>query len=195
MIIYFNASLLGKDTINSDYKTIIKHIESLDHEVIYDHVLKRSHNTVNLQSPAQHRRDYKKITNDIRRSDAMIIEATYPSIGLGHTMAIALQNHKNVLVLYQNPSTPHGLLIGHPDRLLSVHVYEKGNVNDLKKQLSAFLVRTEKRLLKIRFNLMIDTEQERYLENVSKTQKITKSEYIRRLLNKDIKKFLRENDV
>lgn len=189
MIIYFNASLLGKEKIDADYKAIIQILHSLKHEVIYDHILKRIHSDVNEQSPTQHQKDYQQMKNDIEKSDTMIIEATYPSIGLGHTMTLALQGHKSVLALYREPAKPHGLLIGDPDRLLSVATYRSKHKNELEKCLVSFLKRAEKRLLKIRFNLMIDSELEQHLDLIAEKNKLTKSEYVRRLINADIEKF------
>lgn len=181
---YFNASLFGKEKYLKDYKTIIKIIHELGHTAYADHVMNREPKDVQKYSPDQHAKDFQKIRKTIEKSDVMIIEATYPSIGVGHTMAMALQMYKNVLVLYRSPETPHGLLIGDPDRLLSIKKYDPDNYEKLKSIIDTFLKKAQKRLLKIRLNLMIDKEQEEYLNFVSQTKGVSKSDFIRQLIDK-----------
>lgn len=184
MKVYFNASLVGKEKFGKEYKTIIKIIHDLGHTAYADHVMNRDYREVQNQSKEQHEKDYRKMRQTLEKSDVMIVEASYPSIGVGHTMAIALQMYKNVLVLYRSPETPHGLLLGDPDRLLAIKKYDADNPKKLREILSAFLEKTQKRLLKIRLNLMIDQEQEEYLNLISQTRGVSKSDFIRRLIDK-----------
>jgi hypothetical protein len=184
MKVYFNASLLGKEKYLKDYKSTIKIIHDLGHTAYADHVMNRNHKEIQKYSADQHSKDFQKIRKMIEKSDIMIIEATYPSIGVGHTLAMALQMYKNVLVLYRSPETPHGLLVGDPDRLLSVKKYDPNNIESLKNILESFLKKVQKRLLKIRLNLMIDKEQEEYLDLVSQTKGVSKSDFIRQLIDR-----------
>ena len=116
----------------------------------------------------------------------MIIEATQPSIGVGHTMTLALEMYKNVLVLYQN--TPHGLLIGDPNRLLNVKRYSLKDPENLRHIIEIFMKRAQQRLLNKRFNLMLDVQQEDYLDWISKKLVVSKANYIRQLINDSIQK-------
>lgn len=185
MRIYFNASLAGKLKYEKQFRMIIEIIKELGYEVYADHVLKRDFKEVDRQTRQQHEADFQRARKEIQQSDAMIVEASYPSIGIGYTMTIALQTYKNVLVLYQ--TIPHGLLIGDPNRLLTVKKYDIKNQGKLKSIITAFLKKAGRRILKIRFNLMIDKEQNDYLEWASKISGISKSDLIRQLIDKSIK--------
>lgn len=185
MKIYFNASLLGKEKYLKEFKEIIKIFSELGHEVYSDHVMKRDYKKVNKQTREQHEADFQKARNQIQESDVMIVEATYPSIGVGHTMTIALEMYKSVLILYQNQTTPHGLLIG--NRLLTVKKYSLKNSEKLKQIIKTFLIKAEQHLLKKRFNFMLDKTQEDYLDWVSKIQRISKANFIRILIDKNIR--------
>lgn len=187
MKVYFNASLIGKEKYLAEYKAIVKMIHDLGHTAYADHIMARNYKEVQKYSEEQYEKDYQKTRRLIEKSDVMIIEATYPSIGIGHTMAMALQMYKNVLVLYRSPETPHGLLLGDPDRLLTIKKYDSKQPEKLKNILDTFLKKAQKRLLKIRLNLMIDQEQEEYLNLVSQTRSVSKSDFIRQLIDKSAK--------
>lgn len=185
MKVYFNASMTGQEKYSKEFKTIIKIIEDLGNDVYSEHVSKRNPKDVNNQTIEQHEADFKKARDQIQKSDVMVVEATYPSIGVGHTMTIALEMHKGVLVLYQN--TPHGLLVGDPNRLLTLKKYNLKEIGRLKDVIQTFLEKTSKRLLNKRFNLMIDETEDEYLEWVSQKRGISRADYIRQLIDEDIK--------
>lgn len=186
MNVYFNASLMGKQKYLKEFKAIISIIKNLGHKAYADHVIKRDLEEVNSQTREQHELDFKKARDQIQDSDVMVVEATYPSIGVGHTMTIALEMHKSVLVLHQND--PHGLLVGDPNRLLFLKKYKAGNNKVLRNIIKKFLEKAKKRLLKKRFNLMIDKMEEEYLEWISKKREISKAEYIRQLIDAEFKR-------
>lgn len=185
MKVYFNASLAGKEKYQEEFKTLIKIIKELEHDVYADHIMNRDHRKLNKQTKEEHEANFQKARNQIQKSDVMIVEATYPSIGVGYAMTIALEMYKSVLVLCQ--TTPHGLLIGDPNRLLTVKKYKIKNREKLKDIIKMFLKKSESRLLKKRFNFMIDQTQEEYLEWVSKKQLISKSNFIRQLVDESLK--------
>jgi len=186
MNIYFNASLAGKEKYLKEFREIISIIEDLGHMVYSDHVMKRDAENINRQIRKYHELDFRRARNEIQKSDAMVVEATYPSIGVGHTMTIALEMHKSVFVLYQNE--PHGLLVGDPNRLLFLKKYKPEDNQELKNIIKGFLERVNKRVLKKRFNLMIDEMEEEYLEWKSKKRKISKADCIRQLIDDNLRK-------
>lgn len=184
MKIYFNASLAGKEKYPQEFKTIIKIVKDLGHEIYYKHVMERDYRKVNKLTKKEHQKDFQKVLKEIKESDAMIIEATYPSIGVGRTMTLAFELKKNVLVLYQ--STPHGLLLGDPNRFLSVKRYNLKNIKKLEQAIANFLRKTKKRFLKKRFNLVLDKTHEDYLDWVAKKKNISKANVIRILIEKNM---------
>ena len=185
MKVYFNASMAGQEKYSKEFKAIIKIIEDLGNDVYSEHISQRNPKDVNNQTTEQHEADFKKARDQIQKSDVMVVEATYPSIGVGHTMTIALEMHKGVLVLYQN--TPHGLLVGDPNRLLTLKKYSLKDIEELKSVIETFLEKANKRLLNKRFNLMIDETEDEYLEWVSQKRGISRADYIRQLIDEDLK--------
>jgi hypothetical protein len=188
MNIYFSASLLGREKHQEEYRRIISILEKKGHIVMADHFFKRNIHNVNKQGISQHRDDYKNMLNSIRNADAVIIEATIGSTGLGHTIGISLQNKKPVLALFQKPSPPHGLLLGDPDRLLTIRQYELKKESDLAKKLDSYINQVSKKLLRIRFNMMLDQNQDEFLAHISNIKNISKSDYIRKLIEQEIRK-------
>ncbi len=186
MRIYFNASLAGKADHLEEYQKIVDVIKKIGHEVVADHIMKRNFEDVNRQSKEQHAKDFQKARKEIKNSDAMIIEGTAPSIGVGLLMGIALDIYKPVLILYL--TTPHGLLLGDPNRLLTIVRYDLKNENKLKYTIETFLKKTKTKTLKYKFNLMINEVQNNYLEWTSSGSRISKAEILRNLIDEKITK-------
>ncbi|MBI4098039.1 MAG: hypothetical protein HY426_03280 [Candidatus Levybacteria bacterium] len=192
MKIYFNASLAGKKDYLEHYKIIINVVKKIGHEVISDQVMKRDVANVNLQTKEEHAKDFQKAKKEIKNSDVMIIEGTAPSIGVGLLMGIALDMYKPVLILYL--TTPHGLLIGDPDRLLTVKYYASGDRAGLRKIIKVFLESANKRALKYKFNLMINKSQKDYLGKVSKNIGVSRAKVIRNLIDIEFKRDFEDHE-
>lgn len=186
MRIYFNASLAGKTEYLDQYKKIINVIKAMGHRVISDQVMNRDFANVNLQTKEEHARDFQKTKKEIKNSDAMIIEGTAPSVGVGLLMGLAFDMYKPVLILYL--STPHGLLLGDPNRLLTISRYDFKNESKLKHTIETFLKKTKTKTLKYKFNLMINEVQNNYLEWVGSGNKISKAEVLRNLIDEKVTK-------
>ncbi len=187
MKIFFNASLAGKGKYLKEYETIIKTMTRMGHTVYSEHIISRDAEKVRKQSNEEHERDYRRVREQIEKSDVMVVEATYPSIGVGHIISIALQNYKSVLILYRSPEAPHGMLVGDPERLIFIRKYSPDQPEKLKAILEKFLDNAKKKLLNVRFNMMIDKEEEEYLDMVSRMKGISKSDFVRQLIDKSLR--------
>ncbi len=186
MRIYFNASLAGKAEYLGEYKKIVNVIKKMGHEIVADHIMKRDYERVNQQNKEQHARDFQKAKKEIKNCDAMVVEGTVPSIGIGLLVGIALDMYKPVLILYM--TIPHGLLLGDPSRLLTIACYDSKNENKLKHVIEVFFKRTKTKTLKCRFNLMINETQNNFLEWVSNGNRVSKAEILRNLIDEKITK-------
>lgn len=189
MKIFFHTSTLGKSRFLSEYQMIIKIIKDLKHTIISDHVMKKDPEYFQNLREDKHKKIFLKRRKEIKKSDAVITEITQGSVGVGHLISLALEASKSVLVLSQQK--PHGLLLGNPNRLLVGKQYSTKTPKDikrLKQTIKTFLKRARQRILKKRFNLLINEEQKNYLELVSKNQGISKADFIRQLINKSIDK-------
>lgn len=184
MRVYFNTSLAGKQDYLAKYKKIITILKKLGNKTIADHVINRDSAIVNRQTNVEHSRDFQQARKSIQQSDVMIVEGTYPSIGVGLLIGLALDMYKPVLILYL--STPHGLLLGDPNRLLTVTSYTPQKEKELENKIKSFMERAKKKILKLRFNLMINYDQNHYLEWVAIKNRISKAEFIRKLVDESI---------
>uniref|UniRef100_A0A7V3J9T9 Ribbon-helix-helix protein CopG domain-containing protein n=1 Tax=candidate division CPR3 bacterium TaxID=2268181 RepID=A0A7V3J9T9_UNCC3 len=186
MKVFFHSSIFGKQFYKEHYKTIVKICEDSGHQVYADHMLKRNYTDTDRFTPKEHQRDFQKLTKQIKESDAVIVEGTYPSIGTGHYMTIALNYLKPVLVLYQKD--PHGVLVGDPNRLLVLKKYSIEDRENLKKKIKEFLITARKKTLKNRFNLMLDDEMVEYLDKKSKENRVSKADVVRQLVVEKLSK-------
>lgn len=193
MKVYFNASLAGKLDYLAEYKKIISILKKTGHEVIADHVINRDFAIINRQTNVEHSRDFQRARKSIQQSDVMIVEGTYPSIGVGLLIGLALDMYKPVLILYL--STPHGLLLGDPNRLLTVASYTLKKEKELESKIKSFMKRAENKMLKLRFNLLINYNQNHYLEWIAIKNRISKAEFIRKLVDGKITNDLKYREV
>lgn len=185
MKVFFNASLAGRIKHLNEYKEITTTIRQLGQDIIADHVMRRDYKKVNKQTKKEHEQDFQIARKGIYESDIMIVEGTFPSVGVGYLIGLALDLYKPVLILYLN--TPHGLLIGDPNRLLTVCRYSLKNKNKLKQMIQAFVKKAENKVLKYRFNLMINNNQNKYLEETAMRERISKAELLRGLIDEKMK--------
>lgn len=180
MVIFFHSSIFGKQYFGDSYKLIVDVCTELGHRVYADHMLKRNYRDTDRFTRKQHQEDFQRLTSQIRESDVVIVEGSYPSIGTGHYMTIALNYSKPVLVLYTKD--PHGVLVGDPNRLLFMKKYSPENRPDLVGKIRKFLDLSAKRRLKNRFNLMIDDETLGFLSQRSISLHQSKADIIRNLI-------------
>lgn len=186
MQIFFHASIFGKQFYKEQYETIVKICKNNGHKVFADHIIKRDHTVTDKFTREEHQKDFQKLTRQIKASDAVIIEGTYPSIGTGHYMTIALNYLKPVLILYQE--NPHGVLVGDPNRLLILKKYSKNDINNLEEKIKKFFLTARKKILKNRFNLMLDDEMAEYLDEKARENSISKADIIRHLIVEKLNK-------
>lgn len=186
MKVYFNASLTGKLHYYAEYRKIISLAQQLGHTLYADHVMKRDFGSVNKQKLTQHQRDFQKAREAIKEIDVVITEATYPSVGIGYLVGLALEMYKPVLILYLN--SPHGLLLGDPNRLLTLKKYDLRDEKKLKKFIKSFIDKSQNKILKYKFNLMLSKNHTDLLEFTARKERMSKAQFIRNLIDKEIKK-------
>lgn len=180
MKIYFHCSLLGKEKHLEEYEILIKILKEFNHEVFSDHIFKNKYEPF---SKKDRRKIYKEIQDKkrlIKLCDAVVVESTHSSIGVGYIISYALEQHKNVLALYQK--SPHAVLLGEINRLLVLKEYDIRKENVLRHDLKYFLEKTQEKILKYRFNMMIDQSLNDFLGRESSKLHISKADYVRQLL-------------
>jgi len=115
----------------------------------------------------------------ILRSDGVVIEASYPSFRLGFEAFFAISAQKPVLVLSLDRNYAH--LIDQP------HFFGAKYVPfTLPDEIEKFLKHIRKYKLKNRFNLFISDTHKQHIEQAAAQYNVSKSDYVRRLIEKDM---------
>lgn len=184
MKIFFNASIAGKEKFGKDYERIIRALQELGHKVIHTHVTQGECITNDLKIRKKHQEYVSAIKNLVNKADVMIVESSYPSISVGYLLNTALHQHKPTLILYQH--NPHRLLVGDTNRYLKLRKYSQNDYPKLVATIHNFLESTRKKSLKFRFNLMFDETSDNILTSRSKAYHISKADYIRKLIEKNL---------
>ncbi|MFC1653292.1 hypothetical protein ACFL1M_00400 [Patescibacteria group bacterium] len=183
MKIYFTGSLhggVGKDV----YGKIVGFLEKIGHKVMSDHILKMTTGEIDNRTHDQRLKYHRKMNKMITSCDLVVCEVSFPSsISIGHEVTLALDKGRPVVALYQ-PGKEPGVLQGvKSDRFLLFEYTEK----DLDDILD-YAVEEAVEKVDIRFNFFISPMIGQYLDHVSKKKKTPRAVYLRRLIEKDMKK-------
>ena len=181
MKVFFTASVSEKERYIDNYKTIIDHLHRHNHEVIYEHILNHTEESIRNLSREKRVEFLIKMENWIKSSNFVIAETSHPSVSVGYQIAIALRFAKPVLVLYSEGDPP-SLLLYHTYDRLHTEKYNKNNVSTLIKEFIHYIEGKHD----TRFTFFLPEELNAYLEDSAHKDKLTKSMYIRRLIEKDL---------
>ncbi len=184
MKIYFTASITYREKFKEIYKRIVNKLISLGYEVEATHVLEHQvEQTSSNYKYEQKVKDYEEMLGWINEADIVVCEVSFPStIVTGHVMTRAMEHGKPVLALCLGNSVPP-LLLGLETERFKLIEYNKLNLEKvLERELKELL-----RLPDERFTLLLPSKITNHLDMVAK-KGITRSEYIRSLIKKDIKK-------
>lgn len=184
MKVFFNASIAGKNKYSKDYGIIIKAIKKLGHIVYSNHIMKNECDRKDLKLKKDYRKYSKLIKDLLSKSDLVVAEVSFPSIMVGFILHLALQQRKQVIVLYQN--NPHRILVGDASKLLTLKKYNPKQHHRLMSILKDFFNKNKEDSLNIRFNLMIDKTLNAMIDRKSKAASISKANYIRNLIEEEI---------
>lgn len=182
MNIYFTASLAAKDQYIKKYQAIVDILTSKGHTVISDHILKSTESEVHLSSKEDRLKFHAKLEKWIKGCDFIVAETSFPSISVGYEISLALQMNKPVLILYSEGEPP-SLLAHHVNDKL---VCEKYDLLSLQQTLVSFMEYIQGRG-DMRFIFFITPQIGMYLDEIAKNEKIPKSVYLRKLIERDMK--------
>lgn len=181
MKVYFTASISVKDRFIDRYKIIIDYLQKHGHKVEYEHILGATEQTVAAMSPKDRINFLAKVENWIRTSNFVIAETSHPSVSVGFEVALALRYAKPVLVLYSEGDAP-SLLLHHTYDRLHAEKYTPSNVGSTIEDFIHYIEGKHD----TRFTFFLPEELNAYLEHSSRKLKLTKSMYLRRLIEKDL---------
>ena len=140
--------------------------------------LKKILNLTNSEDSHRYVHD-SAVRQAILRSDGVVIEASYPSFRLGFEAFFAVAAQKPVLVLSKERN--YGHLINQ-----SNFFGAKYTEFTLPDEIEKFLRHIRQFKLRNKFNLFISDRHKEYLEKAAKQYNISKSDYLRRLVEQDM---------
>lgn len=183
MKIFYTASYLGKQKYQENYNQVLKAIEETGAEVISP----EKGNYQSLLTPQEveelkypKKIHYEAIRKGILWSDAVVIEITNEDFQLGHEATLAIQNKKYVLCL--------SLFEDFSEKIQNRYFYgAKYNEYNIEEIIDNFIKTVEDDQFSERFNLFLSPTQSQYLDKKALENKMNKSEYLRFLLDRDMK--------
>lgn len=178
MTIYFTASTAGRRKKKKQYEKIIEILKKMGHNVETSFT---PNEVWEKRKPRDPQKVYRETKEGIDKADAIIVEMTNPSFGVGYRLNYALAHNKYALVLY-----PQGLGVlaksplweGNPSEFLTKKSYSMKNVNEiLKNYFDGIGGKTN-----IKINFIVSPQLDQYLKWVVFHKKTSKSDFIRNLI-------------
>jgi hypothetical protein len=183
MKITFVASHTQKKELMEYYKIIKAILEKSEIKLKYGGLFNATDDID--KSEASRNLWYKKSMNDIKESDIVVVEISYPSTAnVGHCLTYALEIGKPVVALYKNDRDPL-FLRGQKNDKLTIIPYSDSK--DLEKILNSALEYAAEQM-DTRFNFFISPKIGNYLDWVAKKLKMPRAVYLRKLIEKDMEK-------
>jgi TPP-dependent 2-oxoacid decarboxylase len=186
MKIVFVASLAGRKQLEENYRLIAALCRRHNHKVFDDYVFKYDVEYLAKGNIISLKRNYKKISYEIKKADALIAEVTQSSLGVGRFISLALEYRKPVLLLYSR-YIPRAFVYD-PTRLISLKKYFLSKPRELERKIINFIQKVNKKKLTYRFNLMLTKEMNEYLTVASSHKNLSKADYLRNLISEKMKK-------
>lgn len=178
MNIFFISSPRGIPNYLNHYIAIIDTLKKLGHQNI-------SGFPENIQNQAffpNINSFYDPTVNNIKKSSICIFETTTPSIGVGHLLSLSLQMDKPIIALYLKNNLPTFLEKINNDRV-QVLSYSLNNITNILKEAINYASNQQDS----RFNMMLPSSMNNFLEEITKQEHTSKATYIRNLILNDKK--------
>lgn len=183
MKIHFTASITGKKLYQDNYIRIVTILKKLGYQVS-DQITNKEKKDIENLSSKQLNENFEGVLSSIKKADVVVAEVSYSSTSVAFEVVSALNLSKKVLLVHE-PTGHTTLLEANKDRNMSVCEYKKDN---LEEKITESMKKVE-REMDVRFNFFIPKNLLTQLDKVLSNEGVAnKSEYIRRLIEKDMKK-------
>ncbi len=182
MKIYFSVSLSQMDEqLRKNCKQIISQIENQGHTVFNKRILDKKPDTYQAQSEKEALKAQRELTRLKKLADAVLVEVSRQSLGIGQEIALALSINKPVIALYEKGHQPH-VLRDEGKELLFLSPYTKESLQNVVQEAIEYAADHQD----VRFNFFISPSIGNYLDWISKEKKIPRSVYLRNLIEQDM---------
>lgn len=175
--VYFSASSSNLKKRKPLYSSIIESIRRLGVNLTYNWIADKE--VLNSSGV------FEKALEGIKTAEVVIAEISYPSIGVGQQITLALNQKIPVIALYQkNEPKVSRFALGMKSPYLTLKQYKIDNLDIiLKKSLDEAI---KKRFVK--FNFISTKEINDYLEKMSSSLNISKSQFLRGIISDQMTK-------
>ena len=131
---------------------------------------------------------YKKFYSDhlqaVVKAQICFFEVSEPSIGLGQVLQEAVRREKPVVGFWYKGCKEPFLFMGMSDEENRVLRYEYSENN--LEEVVEYAVEMVRELLTVRFTMLLPSEYNQYLDKVHEDRGISRSDYLRNLIKKDM---------
>jgi hypothetical protein len=180
MKIAFIASLYEKEQHQFHYLAIVDLLEALGHQVLHSHLTEFDLAQI-TQSEKLNSKFHRQIFQALKAADFIVAEVSSQSLVVGFLIAEALRAGKPVLALTANSIPPITSFLEESE-MFAVHQYAQ--IRELERQLPSLLSQVEPKKER-KFNFFLPPELDEYLLTTANQRRLSKSEYLRQLLQKD----------
>lgn len=181
--LYFTGSVAARDQFAKNYQKIISSVKEKGHSIIADHIMGISEKEIGMKTREDRLKFHTKIERWIHSCDALIAETSFPSISVGYEISLALRVGKPVLVLYSEGEPP-SLLAHHRDEKILCEKYTSSTLPEILEDFIGYVGgKTD-----LRFTFFITPKIAGFLDQVSRSEHLPKSVYLRKLIEHDMEK-------
>lgn len=178
---YFTASIAGKETYLRNYLKIIDTLKKKGTQTLSDHIMNATESKIRLETKDDRIKFHKQLQQWISSADFIVVETSFPSISVGYEISLAMQLGKPILILYSEGDAP-SLLAHHKNENLVCEKYTLDTLNDIIDDFLNYIQGTAD----TRFTFFITSQIALFLDNISRDEKMPKSVYLRKLIEKDM---------
>jgi hypothetical protein len=183
MKIFFNASLRGRKQYEDNYHLIVSVLKKFGSGEVITPIDMGSPESVEKETSQEAESYFNQLIKWISDCDIAVFEVSYSSTGIGHEIAVALNKDKSVIALH---------IAGKKQYILESICNEKLQVIEYSPNILSKLISEAIQFAKdqqdIRFTFFIQPEIQKYLDLIAENHGISRSEHIRELLLKEMKK-------
>lgn len=182
MKVYFTSTIKAKKTLQENFELIYKTIEELGYKNVTDFLLKVDPEKFYSRSSHVAEEHYGEMFKKIKTSDAVVLEISTHSLGMGYLVNLVLEMGKPVVLLHTKEASPF-LFKFIRDERLQIWEYNQENLKEVLEDA----LEEAKQMMSVRFTFFVTPKIIRFLDWVAKKKKEPRAVYLRKLIEKAIK--------
>jgi len=182
MKIVFIASHTQSKELGDNYKLIRDALVASDNKIFTGNLFNTNHDDL-LANPDEREKWYKEVLRNVKESDITVVEISHPSTAnVGHILTFALDIGKPVIALYKDGRDPF-FLRGRVDDKLTLLSYTEKDIKSVVASALDYVASAQD----VRFNFFISPAIGLYLDWVSKSKRLPRAVYLRKLIEEEMR--------